>query len=428
MPEQLPHVPPGVGLLVTAISKNGFPSSEREMRKRIRDILPELRRQSELYQADSFGQAAKAKPTEFDVYLDGGLDLFSRRACQNFECRMALAERLTRSVGLIADHIWVTDNLTSDLANFGRVTNAKLDKLFDDGLLTLVLFPLIAAGILKFRPPAIPACQSCIDRFETTVESITDKLLNEYAGEVSVVRPGDGTYRVHTGALYEPSASMYGYEKNIDPTSTPRDFAQFQIYTAVHGALWAARDASLGSGVVFSNSRVGIAGLQHQEGRAFSRQQMALLDNSGRFAIPWVSELSPVQVLQLRQEASQAMPKFREKIAGTLNSQLNDIGSSKSTELLHELRHQAAEVRAELEVIEKSAARYWKTGYAVLGLGLSAFGVATDQVVPAVGGLLPILQLLINHKSGHEKDVEALKRKPGYVLVKAQDLLAHTHN
>ena len=63
----------------------------------------------------------------------------------------------------------------------------------------------------------------------------------------------------------------------------------------------------------------------------------------------------------------------------------------------------------------------------MLGLALSAYGVATDQVVPGVAGLLPVLQLLISHKTGHEADVAKLTTRPGYVLVKAQDLLEHAH-
>ena len=63
----------------------------------------------------------------------------------------------------------------------------------------------------------------------------------------------------------------------------------------------------------------------------------------------------------------------------------------------------------------------------VLGLGLSAYGVATDQVVAGVGGLLPILQLLIEHKTGHDSSIDTTISKPGYVLLKAQDILSHAH-
>jgi len=90
-----------------------------------------------------------------------------------------------------------------------------------------------------------------------------------------------------------------------------------------------------------------------------------------------------------------------------------------------DLREQAVQVRSELEAKRKSASRFWKGTYGILGLGLSAYGVAADQMLPAVGGLLPVIQLLIGHKAGHESEVAKLSSLPGYVLVKAQDILAH---
>jgi hypothetical protein len=93
--------------------------------------------------------------------------------------------------------------------------------------------------------------------------------------------------------------------------------------------------------------------------------------------------------------------------------------------VIAELREQAAEVRSELDAKRKSAGRFWKTTYGILGLGLSAYGVATDQVVAQISGLLNLIGLQMTHKAGHESEVATLKRRPGYVLVKAQEILAH---
>jgi len=95
--------------------------------------------------------------------------------------------------------------------------------------------------------------------------------------------------------------------------------------------------------------------------------------------------------------------------------------------LIADLRAQAEEVRAELSVKKSKAARYWRTAYGLLGLGISAYGVASDQPLAGLGGLLPVLQLLIEHRTGHESEAEMVKTRPGYVLVKAQDILAHAH-
>jgi hypothetical protein len=68
-------------------------------------------------------------------------------------------------------------------------------------------------------------------------------------------------------------------------------------------------------GSIFTNSRVGLAGLLQREGRLPDRQTLALFDGNRAFEVPWVSQLSAEQILQLREEASLASPAFRERLA-----------------------------------------------------------------------------------------------------------------
>jgi hypothetical protein len=179
---------------------------------------------------------------------------------------------------------------------------------------------------------------------------------------------------------------------------------------------------------VFSNSRIGLAGMLQCDGRLpRTREGLRVLEESRELDIPWVSELNPLQVLQLREEASQAVPLLREMLAKAITYSEDQSSTRADPDVIGALRAQAAEVRAELSAKQTKSARYWKVAYGLLGLGLSAYGVATDQVLPGVGGLLPILQLLIAHKTGHESEVAKLKARPGYVLVRAQDILAHAH-
>jgi hypothetical protein len=158
-----------------------------------------------------------------------------------------------------------------------------------------------------------------------------------------------------------------------------------------------------------------------------NRRELRAFEDSRALDVPWVSELSPSQVLELREEASNAIPLFREMLARATTYDADQSSKGLTNDLIADLRTQAAEVRSELSSKQSKSARYWRTAYGVLGLGISAYGVATDQVLPGLGGLLPIIQLLIEHRTGHESDVEKLKTRPGYVLVKAQDILAHAH-
>ena len=422
---ELPDVPPVVPLLIFEVyAKSG---DYDESRKRLKALLPELKAQSEVYRIESVGRYGSAKATGMDVYLDGGLNLFTGNgACQAWTCRQQQANRIARSIGLIADTIWVTDYFTDRFCNFGRVTNRKLDAVMSDMLVLAELLPLIVAGIVKFRTPWVPSCAGCMQYFEDQVDAITEGLTHDYASEFSFETQADGVYSFHTGTAYEPPLKLMlvpRTKEGVKPLAKNEHIHDF-VYNAVRSALWTGRDAALGRGAVFSNSKIGLAGLALQEGTVRNRSELQLLDDSRSIIMPWVSDLSPAQIVQLRGEAAKALPMLRALLA----RHLSEGGEGSSTKnMINDLRAQAVEVRNELENTQKYSMKYWKTAYVTLGFGLSAYGVATEQVLPAVGGLLPLLTLLMTHKAGTEKDIDKLERKPGYVLVKAQDLLAHDH-
>ena len=128
MLEMPPDVPPALVLLYVEIFiKTG---EYAEARKRLKALLPELKNQSRVYQLENAGRHGTASSGSMDIYLDGGLDLFNGAgACQSWSCREQQATHIARSIGLIADTIWITDHLTDRFCDFGRVTNSKLDRV-----------------------------------------------------------------------------------------------------------------------------------------------------------------------------------------------------------------------------------------------------------------------------------------------------------
>ncbi len=399
-----------------------------EARRRVRSILPDLREQSSAFDLANVSRTEdKARRLSFDVHLHGALDVLSGQGCVHFQCRVAAAERLARSVGLVADRVWLTDHLSTQFITMGRATNDALDRAMADALVLLHLLPLIEAGIVRFRSPWIATCTSCSAEFERQVESTTRALMTAYRREFKVERRADGGFFARTGKCFEPSLVHHSYATAVARPPSAAEFAESTISAEVRSTLWNAREASFTGGSIFTNSRLGLAGLLHQDGRLPPRRSMLLFDNEREFYLPWVSELTPQQVLQLREEASLALPAFRERVARALARRDDDETTTSTADVITELREQAAEVHAELVAKQSKSARYWKTTYGLLGLALSAYGVATDQVLPGVAGILPILNLLISHKTGHEADVAKLTARPGYVLVKAQEILAHAH-
>jgi hypothetical protein len=271
-------------------------------------------------------------------------------------------------------------------------------------------------------------CSHCKELAEQEVTRITEQLLPIFSDQISVRRSGEDSYVAKTRSCFEPPVVF-----RITNVSTARPFskesyARHLIESEVRSALWVGREATVLGGSIFSNSRVGLSGLLHQEGRLQGKRHLALLDRQRAIELPWVDELNAAQIVELRQEASHALPRFRERMATVLRAAGHPASADGAADaMVAELREQAEEVRAELRVAQAHSARFWKTTYAILGLGISAYGISTDQILASAGGLLPIVQMMIDHARGPRKDVAALKSRPGYVLVKAQDILRHSH-
>jgi hypothetical protein len=422
--DDLPLAPPALLLMLQQFAPG---LDWHEVRKRIRACLRDMKEQSLAFESQSMARAEPPSPLRFEVHPHGALDLLSEHGCTDLNCRIAAAERLARSLGLIADRVWLTDHLSTEVMTLGRATNESLDRLMHHAIALAPLLPLIKAGVVRFRSPWIATCSSCSAEFDLQVEAATEVVLRSFARQIKVERKDSGGYFIRTGDFFEPPVMLHSLSNSGRPPSS-RQYGEYLVAREVRQILWTAREATFTHGAVFSNSRPALAGMLQCDGRLpRNRSELRAFEDSRALDMPWVSELNPTQVVQLREEASHAIPLLREMLARAVTYNGGQSATGNASELIASLRAQAAEVKADLSAKQSKSARYWKVTYGVLGLGISAYGVATDQVLPGMGGLLPILQLLIGHKTGHESEVAKLKTRPGYVLVKAQDILAHAH-
>lgn len=424
--QHLAYVPWALPLLVNEIPITNY----KDALRRLKDLLPDLRVQSEAYLSAVHSRpSAEPSPTTFSVHLHGGMDTFAGHgACPGFACRVSQAERIVRSMGVIADQVWFTDSFTFRFIDFGRVTNNKLDFLLADVFALKIMWPMIEAGIFRFRHPWFAACANCAKKFDEQVALASNSLVPLFCDQFSLELDGKKGFTIETGDIFSPPTNINGRLFRGRAPSLNKYIHQV-IDEEVRSALRAASEASLGGGAVFSNSKIGIAGLLELEksGQELG-QAMELFERGHSLDIPWVTNLNAAQVIQLRQEAANALPRFREMLAKNLHvTNMDFLDGDFDRDFISELREQAAEVRGELDATRKHSARLWKTSFGLLGLGLSAYGVISGNMASAVTGLLPILQLLIAHETGQEKEEAKLQGKPGYVLVKAQDILAHAH-
>lgn len=429
MRDDLDSVPPAIPLLVIEVL--GKSNSPKDAYDRLKNLWPEIQSQSRFHM-ENFSLAApkNRRPDELNIYLDGGLNLFDARVgCADIDCRLEAARHLARSLALVGDTLWITDYLTEQFLEHGKVDDEKLYRILTDTLVLSELFPLIAAGIIKFRSPWRSVCESCNNAFDTQVEEMVEDSLKEYSSEFDIEKMCGGGYALHTGGTYHPSMVLRVYPTKwlgAQRTPTAEEAKRNVAHTAIRSALWTCDEASKGNGVLFSNSAIGMAAFVKREQKLEGRSSLRAFDERRSVQIPWVTELNASQIVELRSEASKALPALRELLARHLTVAKTEDKNPGA--LIDELRWQAVETRNELENVQGHAGRYWKAAYATVGLSISAYGLGTDGVIPSLGGLLPILHLLIEHKGGSKKEVDRLQRRPGYVLVKAQDILKHAHS
>lgn len=422
-------VPPAIFLLVTEVL--GKSLGPHDAYKRLKNLWPELRAQSRFHQENySLIARPRDRPTDLDIYLDGALNLFdSRIGCAEIGCRIEAARRLSRSLALVGDTIWITDYLTEQFLEDDKVSDDLLFRTLNNSLVLAELFPLITAGIIKFRSPWRPVCQACNAAFDMKINKMVEESLMEYSSEFDVEQMDGNAYALHTGSAYHPPMVLRVYPSKwlgAQRLPTTDEMKRRVAYTAIRSALWTCNEAGYGDGVLFSNSAIGMAAFVKQERDIGGPSGLRAFDERRSIEIPWVTQLNASQIVDLRSEASKALPAFRELLARHLT--FSDANDKNSDTLIEELRWHAMDTRNELENVQSHSARYWKTSYATAGLGLSAYGLGTGNVGASLGGLLPILDLLVRHESGAKKEVDRVQRRAGYVLVKAQDMLAHAHN
>lgn len=259
MLEDLQDVPPALPLLLQIYSKS---KSWDNWRRNIRAVLPDLRVQSQEFIVQSAARQNYTRdPMLYEVHLHGGLDILTVHGCIDPKCKIEAAKRIVRSVGLIADRVWLTDNISERLANIGRSTNQKLEEIMGDVITISHLLPLIKAGIVRFRCPIIPICGSCLTEFDDQISRTAKDLVKVFKRDIKLERRADGGFIARTGKCFEPPIVWSSFESNLAQLPDAEEYAKYAIESEVRSAFWVAREASLSGGSILSNSRLGLAGL-----------------------------------------------------------------------------------------------------------------------------------------------------------------------
>jgi len=399
-------------------------------RRALKRLEPELRRQAEWSVANHTYSDLVQNSTDFVVRPSGALDVFTPlEICQHIRCRFKTAEQFARSVCLFADRVVLPDVFTA------RFTMDEWDSLTAEAFTRDIVVlgriaPLIRAGVISFCGTNDTDEES--EAIASRIDHVTDKVLDEVASELKIARQGT-SIRVASGRLLDPELQWYFPISRGDSAQTKAAIGLAGFRTLlrrdVESILYAMRSAQLTNAVLASGSRLGVLAIKSAEHRSLAVDNIEDWEAIRSIHLPWVDDLSASEVVRLREDAATALPRLRALMTSKLAVPTDDT-EKQALDVVHELRTEAAEVEAELRALKWPRERGFRTLTGSLGITVAIYGLAAGFVAPAVGigSLLSLLGILHAAERSDERQHNQLSSRPGYLLIRARELLAqHDH-
>lgn len=402
--------------------------------RRFKRLVPELKSQAE-WTKDNFRyfDADDATHDELVAVTSGGLDpLSTQGSCQELRCRVNAAETIARTLGLYANVVLVPDHITNELNKYW--TNSVADHV---GLLTQMavihaLGPMIRGGVVRFWSSSVAICASCKSSLDERVSEAASEIVGRRkikAGIENDMLVVDTSFLNGTpGLLRQPLTPHFKRQirrRRLSPDALAKKLYIEAARQAVHVALLDLKYSEGARGCLFSTARQPLQALRAFDQAAPALRKVAAWESSRSIELPWVEALSARQVMQLREEASEALPVFRETFVHQVAMANGDIPAI--AEKIELLREEASAVSRELYAATKRD-RLFRGTYGILGMATAIYAAATGEATAGTLGLLSVLGLLHRTDEGPHAKASAATSSPGYVLVKARQLAKHAPN
>ena len=423
------HIPPVVRVLL-AESFEGIHTGPA-IRRRLKPLMRDLKAQAawSLDNHNYFDPHAGGGPSRFILRPSGALDPFSPlEVCAGVRCRFNTAEQFARSVGLLADTVVLPDVFTPYFIDTDSLDDLTARRLMRDIVVLERLKPLIEAGVIRFNDLRLDTDDTTTDK---ALDDITVAVLREIEPELAFTRHGS-SITISTGRLFHRplswTFSLTSAMRELNTRDVAIDAFQVPLRDEILNIVNDLREAGRVKAILASGSRLGVLAVRLMEERLPALDSVESWEALRSVDLPWVENLSPLDVLALREEAADALPRLR-ALVGQKIARVGEDTDEKVVELVNELRSEAAEVEAELRSLRFTKQRGFRTLTGTLGLTIAVYGISAGFITPAVGlgTLLSLLGLIHGSERQDERDRENLIARPGYLLLKARELLEHRH-
>lgn len=430
----MPSIPPTYSIIM----QESFPidGSIRKLKSFVRGLAREIKPQAKWTLANwHYVDHPSSTPLDgFIVAASGSLNpLGVDGACADPGCKIEAAERFARTAGVYANVTVIQDVLTEQLASDAKRSDLELFQLFGQMCAVKALAPMIISGAVQFRSPIQPLCSHHHTMFGDQIDEAIKTLTGSLASEIRVTRKDD-QIAIDTGKLYDPSIVLSGalsptLKRQIDDGRDVQDVgtAMFsrELGMILERSLMDTNSAAKLNASVLSASRLDMLALRAMDHGLPPLNGIDSWEISRSVGLPWIDDLTPTQVVELREEARSALPSFRTKLVTALRSGDEESGRA----ALVELKLDADRLSQEIQTLDLKGESRFRTSLAGIGISIAVYGFASDlSPGPVVlTSLLTLLGLLHSSTRKDQQDHETIKRQPAYVLLKARELASHRH-
>ena len=397
------ELPPVVALLFRECADTVKSSAELAKKLRERGLLRELKLQAQYAQSNwpYVDLAAARSGGRFVVTPADSLNpMIKSVKCPSPACRTKLAREFVRSVGLYADEVILPDVVSGRLLTDSSPRELAEDIYADVQVLT-ELKPLIDAGYLQFGSPShhfCPGCNSALDEvgdvspiralaLDLASEVIVEALRRDEKGRPYVEcrfpafdEFGHALTRVRLSikqAAVFKSLIPSGKTSKLPEQLVPffREHVEYDLKILSQGLTGEVLSAQKTGAVLAGASGLERMILRSLEQSSTRLRELSEWEVTRTLQLPWIRELSASEIVQLKDEARDALPRLRALLARRLATQGTSPEAMKVVGL--ELSEEAAQVEAELAASKAASTRRIRIATGAAGLGFVLYEAIT---------------------------------------------------
>lgn len=433
-------------------SQYGFKKdSVQDLRKLFADhgLLSDLRQAAESSLSKfSYEDGEECLPDgQFSITLSSAMNPFLPEGkCNNVQCLDDFIDKFIRTVGLYADRAIIPDPLSGFFLRAETINYENLSRRFH---VIKQIFPLIDAGIIRFGKPVYHYCKGCYAKFEQTIDEVATRLAESAKTDckVSFGSIDKSDYLTFENPILFRDLShplllchkltkkesaflgtiMKGEDivKNSEADQLVFKVLSNYVKTYVRDIFLEMNSARKTHSTFLCGSRAETVFLNEFEGKSPDLSRIEHWESMRSLNLPWISELSAENTLQLREEAHKALPELRNLIARRLSDPSMDF-SEGIHKMIDELQDKVADVESELESLAIPKEKRYRAGMAGLALSLVVYGLSSGTPTASATSIAALLAT-IAHLRSRESDIDSklakIQASPAYVLFRAKEIL-----